>query len=86
MDTEDCTDALEDSDDPEKVDAPKFLYKDFLSAKACADAAGWTVKKIEVPGNTYAEDQIIDQFPSSGTAVDKTGAHFELRVATGDPA
>ncbi|GAA1342726.1 Stk1 family PASTA domain-containing Ser/Thr kinase [Streptomyces sanglieri] len=86
MDTEDCTDALENSDDPEKVDAPKFLYKDFLSAKACADAAGWTVKKIEVPGNTYAEDQVIDQFPSSGTAVDKTGAHFELRVATGDPA
>ncbi|MEU2668748.1 protein kinase [Streptomyces sp. NPDC007164] len=86
MDPEDCTDAMEDSDDPDKVDAPKFLYKDYLSAKACADAAGWTVKKIKVPGNTYAEDQIIDQFPSSGTAVEKTGAHFELRVATGDPA
>ncbi|MET9655928.1 protein kinase [Streptomyces sp. NPDC006510] len=86
MDTEDCTDALENSDDPEKVDAPKFLYKDFLSAKACADAAGWVVKKVEVPGNAYAEDQVIDQFPSSGTAVDKPGAHFELRVATGDPA
>ncbi|SFY30378.1 protein kinase [Streptomyces atratus] len=86
MDTEDCTDALENSDDPEKVDAPKFLYKDYLSAKACADAAGWTVKKVMVPGNTYAEDQVIDQFPSSGTAMDKTGAHFELRVATGDPA
>ncbi|MFJ2626174.1 protein kinase [Streptomyces sp. NPDC087532] len=86
MKTEDCTDPLEDSDDPEKVDAPKFLYKDFLSAKACADAAGWTVKKIKVPGNAYAEDQVIDQFPTSGTAVDKTGAHFELRVATGDPA
>ncbi|MFJ5721763.1 protein kinase [Streptomyces sp. NPDC093149] len=86
MRTEDCTDALEDSNDPEKVDAPKFLYKDFLSAKACADAAGWTLKKIKVPGNAYAEDQVIDQFPTSGTAVDKTGAHFELRVATGDPA
>lgn len=86
MRTEDCTDPLESSDDPEKVDAPKFLYKDFLSAKACADAAGWTVKKIKVPGNAYAEDQVIDQFPTSGTAVDKTGAHFELRVATGDPA
>lgn len=86
MDTEDCTDAMEDSDDPKKVDAPKFLYKDYLSAKACADAAGWTVKKTKVPGNAYAEDQIIDQFPSSGTAVDKVGAHFELRVATGDPA
>ncbi|MER6101399.1 protein kinase [Streptomyces sp. NPDC001832] len=86
MKTENCTDALEDSVDPSKVIAPKFLYKDYLSAKACADAAGWTVKKVKVPGNAYAEDQVIDQFPSSGTAVDKTGAHFELRVATGDPA
>ncbi|MFF4092549.1 protein kinase [Streptomyces sp. NPDC001834] len=86
MRTEDCTDALESTDDPAKVDAPKFLYKDFLSAKACAAAAGWVVKKVEVPGNTYAEDQIIDQFPSAGTAVDKVGAKFELRVATGDPA
>ncbi|MFB7913617.1 protein kinase [Streptomyces sp. NPDC056061] len=86
MKTEKCTDALESSDDPDKVDAPKFLYKDYLSAKACADAAGWVVKRVEVPGNTYAEDQIIDQFPSAGTAVDKVGAKFELRVATGDPA
>lgn len=86
MKTEKCTDALESTDDPAKVDAPNFLYKDFLSAKACADAAGWVVKKVEVPGNTYAEDQIIDQFPSAGTAVEKVGAKFELRVATGDPA
>ncbi|MGW1846609.1 protein kinase domain-containing protein [Streptomyces sp. NPDC001966] len=86
MDTEDCTDALEDSDDPNKVDAPSFLYKDILSARACADAAGWTIKIIKVPGNAYAEDQVTDQFPTSGTAVPKTGAHFELRIATGDPA
>ncbi|MFF9346744.1 protein kinase [Streptomyces sp. NPDC014734] len=86
MKTEKCTDALESTDDPAKVDAPKFLYKDYLSAKACADAAGWIVKRIEIPGNTYAEDQVIDQFPSAGTAVDKVGAKFELRVATGDPA
>ncbi|MFF9397868.1 protein kinase [Streptomyces sp. NPDC014744] len=86
MKTEKCTDPLESTDDPAKVDAPNFLYKDFLSAKACADAAGWVVKKVEVPGNTYAEDQIIDQFPSANTAVDKVGAKFELRVATGDPA
>lgn len=86
MDKEKCTDALEDSDDPNKVDAPSFLYKDILSARACADAAGWTIKMIKVPGNTYAEDQVIDQFPTSGTAVPKTDAHFELRIATGDPA
>ncbi|MFF8915957.1 protein kinase [Streptomyces sp. NPDC015032] len=86
MRTEACTDALENNDDPNKVDAPSFLYKDILSAKACAEAAGWTIKEIKVPGNAYAEDQVIDQFPTSGAAVAKTGAHFELRIATGDPA
>ncbi|MEE4491548.1 protein kinase domain-containing protein [Streptomyces sp. BE230] len=86
IDTDKCTDAYEDDDDPNKVDAPSFLYKDILSARACADAAGWTIKQIKVPGNAYAEDQVIDQFPTSGTAVPKVGAHFELRIATGDPA
>ncbi|WP_069171689.1 protein kinase domain-containing protein [Streptomyces griseus] len=86
METEKCTDAMEDTDDPAKVQAPNFVYKDILSAKACADAAGWTVKVIEVEGNTYAEDQVIDQFPTPGTAVAERGAHFELRIATGDPA
>lgn len=86
MKTEDCTDAIEDSDDPNKVDAPSFLYKDIVSAKECALAAGWTIKTIEVAGNTYAEDQIIDQFPSAGTAIPEKGAHFELRISTGDPA
>ncbi|MFC5172478.1 protein kinase domain-containing protein [Streptomyces mutomycini] len=86
MDEEDCTDATEDSNDPAKVQAPNFVYKDIISARSCADAAGWTVKVIEVEGNTYAEDQVTDQFPTTGTAVPERGAHFELRIATGDPA
>ncbi|WP_329038999.1 protein kinase [Streptomyces sp. NBC_00178] len=86
MDTEDCTDASEDTDDPAKVQAPNFVYKDIISAKSCAAAAGWTVKVIEVEGNTYAEDQVVDQFPTPGAAVAERGAHFELRIATGDPA
>ncbi|MEU4264752.1 MULTISPECIES: protein kinase [Streptomycetaceae] len=86
MDTEDCTDAMEDTDDPQKVLAPSFVYKDILSAKECALAAGWTVKEIEEPGNTYAEGQVIGQFPSAGTAVAERGTHFELKVSTGDPA
>ncbi|MEU9058096.1 protein kinase [Streptomyces sp. NPDC048430] len=86
MDTDKCTDAPEDTDDPAKVQAPNFVYKDILSAKACAMAAGWTVKEIKVEGNTYAEDQVIDQFPTAGTAVAERDAHFELRIATGDPA
>ncbi|MFJ4841951.1 protein kinase [Streptomyces sp. NPDC088746] len=86
MDEEECTDATEDTDDPAKVQAPNFVYKDILSAKACAQAAGWTIKEIKVEGNTYAEDQVIDQFPTSGAAVAERNAHFELRIATGDPA
>ncbi|UZK55458.1 protein kinase [Streptomyces drozdowiczii] len=86
MKTEDCTDASEDTDDPQKVDAPSFMYKDILSVRACADAAGWTLKVKKVPGNAYAEDQVVNQFPSSGTAVPEVGAHFELEIATGDPA
>ncbi|MCX0244817.1 protein kinase domain-containing protein, partial [Streptomyces drozdowiczii] len=82
MKTEDCTDASEDTDDPQKVDAPSFMYKDILSVRACADAAGWTLKVKKVPGNAYAEDQVVNQFPSSGTAVPEVGAHFELEIAT----
>ncbi|OKI99495.1 serine/threonine protein kinase [Streptomyces sp. CB01249] len=86
IDAEKCSAASEDTDDPQKVDAPNFMYKDLLSVRACADAAGWTLKVKKVPGNAYAEDQVVNQFPSSGAAVSETGAHFELEVATGDPA
>ncbi|MFD8940919.1 protein kinase [Streptomyces californicus] len=84
-DTE-CSNASEDSNDPAKVRAPNFVYKDILSAKACAAAAGWTIKEISEPGNTYADGQVVGQFPSSGAAVPERGAHFELKVATGKPS
>ncbi|MFF2227206.1 protein kinase [Streptomyces globisporus] len=82
----DCSNASEDSNDPKKVRAPSFIYKDIQSAKACATAAGWTVKEVEEPGNTYADGQVVGQFPSSGTAVPEQGAHFELKVSTGKPS
>lgn len=34
----DCSNASEDSNDPKKVRAPSFIYKDIQSAKACAAA------------------------------------------------
>ncbi|MFF8552656.1 protein kinase [Streptomyces sp. NPDC015501] len=82
----DCSNASEDSNDPQKVRAPSFIYKDIQSAKACAAAAGWTIKEIAEPGNTYADGQVVGQFPSSGTAVPERGAHFELKVSTGKPS
>lgn len=86
MDTDECTEPPTDVRDADKVSAPDFVYKDLLSAKACADAAGWTLKVIEEPGNTYAEDQIVKQFPTAGTAIDPENAHIELSVSTGDPS
>jgi serine/threonine protein kinase len=81
-----CSAASEDSNDPKKVQAPNFVYKDIRSAKACAAAAGWTIKEIEEKGNTYADGQVVGQFPSSGAAVPERGAHFELQVSTGRPS
>ncbi|MFI1224105.1 MULTISPECIES: protein kinase domain-containing protein [unclassified Streptomyces] len=86
MKATDCSNASEDSNDPKKVRAPSFIYKDVQSAKACAAAAGWTIKEIAEPGNTYADGQVVGQFPSSGAAVDERGAHFELKISTGKPA
>ncbi|WP_097870826.1 protein kinase domain-containing protein [Streptomyces sp. rh34] len=86
MKATECSAASEDSNDPAKVQAPNFVYKDILSAKACAAAAGWTIKEIEEKGNTYAEGQVVGQFPSSGAAVSERGAHFELQVSTGKPS
>ncbi|MFH9134960.1 protein kinase [Streptomyces sp. NPDC017524] len=86
MKSTECSDASEDSNDPAKVRAPNFVYKDIRSVKECAAAAGWTVKEIEEKGNTYAEGQVVGQFPSSGAAVSERGAHFELQVSTGKPS
>ncbi|MET9426140.1 MULTISPECIES: protein kinase [unclassified Streptomyces] len=85
IDPEKCTDAPEDSDDPQKVQAPSFTYKDVLSVKSCLQAAGWKYKVEEVDDPQFAEDQVISQFPTEGTAVVPGNQTFELRVATGDP-
>ncbi|MFF8291558.1 protein kinase [Streptomyces sp. NPDC016309] len=85
METTKCTDASEDTDDPSKVQAPSFTYKDVISVKSCLQAAGWkyTIKEVDDP--QYAEDQVISQFPTEGTAVVPGNQTFELTVATGDP-
>ncbi|MFE7775482.1 protein kinase [Streptomyces sp. NPDC057445] len=85
MDTEDCSDASEDSDDPKKVQAPSFVYKDLISVKQCIQAAGWQIKETRVDHPQYAEDQVIEQFPTEGTAVVPGNQTFELKIATGDP-
>ncbi|MGA4801405.1 protein kinase domain-containing protein [Streptomyces lavendulocolor] len=85
METTKCTDASEDSDDPSKVQAPSFTYKDVISVKSCIQAAGWKFNIKEVDDPQFAEDQVISQFPTEGTAVVPGNQTFELTVATGDP-
>ncbi|MFD9972999.1 protein kinase [Streptomyces sp. NPDC059017] len=85
MDTDECTDAQEDSDDPAKVRAPSFTYKDVISVKSCLQAAGWKFKVTEKDDPQFAEDQVINQFPTEGTAVVPGNQTFELTVGTGNP-
>ncbi|MCK8676212.1 protein kinase domain-containing protein [Streptomyces lichenis] len=84
MKTTVCSDATEDYDDPEKVQAPDFRYKDVLSVKACLQAAGWKIDEKETDDPRYAEDQVISQFPLPGTAVDPSDQTFQITIATGD--
>ncbi|TFE47457.1 serine/threonine protein kinase [Streptomyces sp. ICN441] len=85
MDTDECTDAQEDTEDPYKVQAPSFVYKDLLSVKSCLQAAGWKIKETRVHHPQYAEDQVIEQFPTEGTAVVLGDQTFEIKVASGYP-
>jgi serine/threonine protein kinase len=86
IDSTDCSDAPEDGLDPKKVSAPNFLYKDIVSVRACAYAAGWTIKEEPVDENAEGEDIVIEQFPGYSTAVPPKGASFILKVSTGNPA
>ncbi|MFF8831970.1 protein kinase [Streptomyces sp. NPDC015131] len=79
-----CTDAPEDSNDPAKVQAPSLTYHDVISVKSCLQAAGWKFRETRVDNPQYAEDQVISQFPTEGTAVVPGNQTFELTVATGD--
>ncbi|MER7107026.1 protein kinase domain-containing protein [Streptomyces sp. NPDC000229] len=85
IETTECTDASEDSDDPAKVRAPSFTYHDVISVKSCLQAAGWKFNIREEDNPQFAEDQVISQFPTEGTAVVPGNQTFELTVATGDP-
>ncbi|MEV0090330.1 protein kinase [Streptomyces sp. NPDC050738] len=86
IDSTDCSDAPEDGLDPKKVTAPNFLYKDIESVKACAYAAGWTIKEEPIDENAEGEGIVIEQSPSYATAVPPKGAIFYVKVSTGNPA
>ncbi|MFD5769539.1 protein kinase [Streptomyces sp. NPDC127049] len=86
IETKECTEPRESSDDPEKFEVPDFTYKNLTSVKDCLNAAGWKTKKqTPVDENTYGEDTVLEQYPPAGTDIRPDEAEFTLEISTGNP-
>ncbi len=86
IDKEECTEPEESYNDPDKVKVPDFTFKYIESVKECFQAAGWSMKVVDVDENTYGEGSVRDQFPTPGTDVDQNHMpEIQLRVSTGKP-
>ncbi|MFD4144078.1 MULTISPECIES: protein kinase [unclassified Streptomyces] len=80
-----CSEAREGYNDPSKVQAPDFVYKDVLSVKECAATRGWKLDIKEVPHAQWGKDIVVSQFPLADTEVSEDEASFTLEVSTGYP-
>ncbi|MEU3604026.1 protein kinase [Streptomyces sp. NPDC035033] len=86
IETKECTEPRESSDDPEKFEVPDFTYKNLTSVKDCLNAAGWKTKKqTPVDENTYGEDTVLEQYPPAGTEILPKDAEFTFEISTGNP-
>ncbi|MCG8965934.1 protein kinase [Streptomyces sp. CL12-4] len=86
IEKDECTEPEESYNDPDKIQVPDFTFKYIGSVKECFQAAGWTMKIVQVDENTYGEGSIRDQFPEAGTDVDpKNMPEIQLKVSTGNP-
>ncbi|MEV8532168.1 protein kinase [Streptomyces sp. NPDC051211] len=85
IETEKCKEASKHWDDPKKVNAPDFRYKNLTSVKECLQSAGWKIKLQERDEAVYGKDTVLEQLPAAGDPVDKTGTEFTLVVSTGNP-
>ncbi|MFJ9039718.1 protein kinase [Streptomyces sp. NPDC102406] len=86
IETDECTEPYNGSNDENKIKIPDFYLKNIDSVKACLRAAGWqkTIKPYDE--NTYGEGAVMDQFPAAGTEVDPEKVTIQLSVSTGNPA
>ncbi|MFE0508988.1 protein kinase [Streptomyces sp. NPDC058964] len=85
IETTECTEPSESYDDPKKIQLPDFRFKYIKSVKACAQAAGWTVKIVQVDENTYGEGAVINQLPAAGSDVAPKDVEIQLNVSSGNP-
>ena len=87
IETDQCTEPIESYNDPDKVELPNFVYKNYDSVRACARAAGWELEREDVDENTFGQDTVMEQFPKAGTDIDpEDPPKIQLNVSTGNPA
>jgi eukaryotic-like serine/threonine-protein kinase len=87
IDKTQCTEPQESYNDPDKVRAPDFSFKNWSSVLVCLKAAGWNYDKNPVDENTYGQDTVMKQFPEAGTDFDpKNPPTFQFDISTGNPA
>ncbi|MHB9860487.1 protein kinase domain-containing protein [Streptomyces sp. YIM S03343] len=87
IDKGECTEPQESYNDPAKVRAPDFAFKNWSSVLVCLKAAGWHYKKNPVDENTYGQDTVMKQFPEADTDFDpKNPPTFQFDISTGNPA
>jgi eukaryotic-like serine/threonine-protein kinase len=84
METTECSGAEAGTTDPNKIQVPDFVYKDILSVKACASAAGWHVVTKPEPSGQWGQDVVLDQYPLARTNVDPKNLTITLGISTGD--
>ncbi|MBN0043379.1 serine/threonine protein kinase [Streptomyces actuosus] len=85
IDETECTEPREGYNDPDKIEVPSFTFRYIDSVKACAEAAGWTLKITHIDENTYGEGSVITQYPTADTEVDPKNVEIQIGVSTGNP-
>jgi beta-lactam-binding protein with PASTA domain len=86
MKATECSDPRAGVTDPDKIQLPDFVYKDILSVKACAEAAGWRLVTKYEPSGQWGQDIVLNQYPLAATNVDPEHLTVTLGVSTGDPS
>lgn len=82
-----CTEPDESYNDPDKIQIPDFVFKNWKSVQACLQAKGWKYGTTEVNENTYGEGTVMKQYPAAGTDVDPNDMpKFQIDISTGNPA
>ncbi|GAA2316304.1 Stk1 family PASTA domain-containing Ser/Thr kinase [Streptomyces kunmingensis] len=85
VETDECTEPYNGSNDENKIKVPDFYLKNIDSVKACFRAAGWIPAVKPYNENTYGEGSVMSQSPAAGTEIDPEDVKIQLQVSTGNP-